>query len=303
MACRWKSKEFYCENCPSGFTTHANLRRHPQYGCGGLLYYRLFALCLYFLRENLRTRSISLLNLFYVSEFQSRQSRKSNRCSASFPMETHDNYSIYISGNEQASTHRQFQCMKCPSAFRAKGNLVRHLRYECGQGPRFMCPYCGQRYRRVTRTYLHVEATHPGYSVYAIDVQTNLPAKSNKYKIDWLPWSKFRLTAYISSKVCSTCRFFYRRKVLTRPSMRRQKLNQSQMRYACPKCQKSYKHVHHMMRHLKFECDSPPRFQCPYCGMRSKQSNNVYKHIRAVHPGCRLEILRLNYDQWRIRKI
>ncbi|XP_072767124.1 uncharacterized protein [Anoplolepis gracilipes] len=71
----------------------------------------------------------------------------------------------------------------------------------------------------------------------------------------------------------------------------------SNTRYACPKCQNSYRHVHHMLRHYRFECGSPPRFQCPYCGMKSKQSNNVYKHIRVKHPGSKLEIVRLHYEQ------
>lgn len=69
------------------------------------------------------------------------------------------------------------------------------------------------------------------------------------------------------------------------------------IRYTCPKCARSYRHLHHMLRHCKFECGSPPRFQCPYCGMRSKQSNNVYKHIRIKHPGSKLEIVVLHYDQ------
>ncbi|EFN68044.1 Longitudinals lacking protein, isoforms A/B/D/L [Camponotus floridanus] len=73
--------------------------------------------------------------------------------------------------------------------------------------------------------------------------------------------------------------------------------NSDNTRYACPKCQRSYRHVHHMLRHYKFECGSPPRFQCPYCGMKSKQSNNVYKHIRVKHPGSKLEIVRLHYEQ------
>ncbi|KAL6263992.1 hypothetical protein P5V15_004073 [Pogonomyrmex californicus] len=72
---------------------------------------------------------------------------------------------------------------------------------------------------------------------------------------------------------------------------------ENNIRYACPKCHKSYRHAHHMLRHFKFECDSPPRFQCPYCGMKSKQSNNVYKHIRVKHPGLKLEIIKLPYNQ------
>ncbi|KAF3420620.1 hypothetical protein E2986_09805 [Frieseomelitta varia] len=68
-------------------------------------------------------------------------------------------------------------------------------------------------------------------------------------------------------------------------------------RYNCPKCERTYRHLHHMLRHYKFECGSPPRFQCPYCEMRSKQSNNVYKHIRLKHPGLKLEVVVLQYEQ------
>ncbi|CAK9815848.1 Longitudinals lacking protein, isoforms A/B/D/L [Anthophora plagiata] len=77
----------------------------------------------------------------------------------------------------------------------------------------------------------------------------------------------------------------------------KQENNDNNDRYTCPKCERSYRHMHHMLRHCKFECGSPPRFQCPYCGMRSKQSNNVYKHIRIKHPGSKLEIVVLHYDQ------
>ncbi|XP_076395652.1 uncharacterized protein LOC100880436 isoform X22 [Megachile rotundata] len=72
--------------------------------------------------------------------------------------------------------------------------------------------------------------------------------------------------------------------------------NSEDDRYACPKCERSYRHLHHMQRHCRYECGRPPRFQCPYCGMRSKQSNNVYKHIRAKHPGWKLEIVILHHD-------
>ncbi|XP_034938655.1 longitudinals lacking protein, isoforms A/B/D/L isoform X10 [Chelonus insularis] len=82
-----------------------------------------------------------------------------------------------------SSTDRPYQCSGCPSAFRAKGNLARHIRYECNQEPRFMCPYCQQRYKRVTRVYSHIESIHPTLRVYSIDVQTNQPVKSTKYGV------------------------------------------------------------------------------------------------------------------------
>ncbi|XP_071634123.1 uncharacterized protein [Temnothorax longispinosus] len=68
-------------------------------------------------------------------------------------------------------------------------------------------------------------------------------------------------------------------------------------RHSCPKCHKSYRRMHHMLRHWKFDCGYLPRFQCPYCNMKSKWSNNVYKHIRVKHRGLKVGIVKLSYIQ------
>ncbi|XP_068990534.1 protein tramtrack, beta isoform isoform X5 [Neodiprion pinetum] len=41
----------------------------------------------------------------------------------------------------QPPNQMSFPCPKCPSVFNRKPNLKKHLRYECGQEPRFICPY------------------------------------------------------------------------------------------------------------------------------------------------------------------
>nr|XP_050860768.1 zinc finger Y-chromosomal protein-like [Vespula vulgaris] len=51
-----------------------------------------------------------------------------------------------------------------------------------------------------------------------------------------------------------------------------------------------------MTRHLKFECGQEPRFQCPYCEFRSKQTSNVTSHIRNKHVGQRAYVVDLKYD-------
>ncbi|XP_012270363.1 longitudinals lacking protein isoform X18 [Orussus abietinus] len=66
-------------------------------------------------------------------------------------------------------------------------------------------------------------------------------------------------------------------------------------RFRCPRCQKSYQHQRHMLRHFRYECGCPPRFQCPYCEMRGRQTNTVYTHIRTKHPGFELGTVRLSY--------
>ncbi|KAG5317969.1 LOLA3 protein, partial [Acromyrmex heyeri] len=63
-----------------------------------------------------------------------------------------------------------FPCPKCPSVFSRKNNLYYHAKFECGQSPRFNCPYCTYRTKHVSNVRAHVRRKHPGNKVYAIDV-------------------------------------------------------------------------------------------------------------------------------------
>ncbi|XP_018058744.1 PREDICTED: zinc finger protein 527-like [Atta colombica] len=65
---------------------------------------------------------------------------------------------------------KKFPCTKCNSAFSRKGGLTYHQRNECGQEPRFSCPYCVYRAGHVSNARRHVKKCHPGQLVYAIDL-------------------------------------------------------------------------------------------------------------------------------------
>ncbi|CAK9815874.1 Longitudinals lacking protein, isoforms H/M/V [Anthophora plagiata] len=67
-------------------------------------------------------------------------------------------------------TKRKFPCPTCPSIFSHKNNLYYHSKFECGQLPRFNCPYCTYRTKHVSNVRAHVRRKHPGNNVYAIDV-------------------------------------------------------------------------------------------------------------------------------------
>ena len=62
-------------------------------------------------------------------------------------------------------TSKKFPCLKCPSVFRQKGSLTRHLKWECNQPPRFKCPYCICRFKKTSNAYDHIRKKHPGYEV------------------------------------------------------------------------------------------------------------------------------------------
>lgn len=54
--------------------------------------------------------------------------------------------------------------------FTYRKNLYYHCKFECGQQPRFSCPYCDYRARHSSNTRAHVKKKHPGFEVVAIDI-------------------------------------------------------------------------------------------------------------------------------------
>lgn len=49
--------------------------------------------------------------------------------------------------------------------------------------------------------------------------------------------------------------------------------------FKCNQCHARYTLKRNLWRHQKFECGKEPRFQCPYCLVRSKQKVNMERHI------------------------
>lgn len=66
--------------------------------------------------------------------------------------------------------------------------------------------------------------------------------------------------------------------------------------FKCPKCDRTFAVKGNMNRHLKYECNQAPKFQCPYCHFRSKQSSNVLAHIRARHSGQNAYVINLRNE-------
>ncbi|CAL1680044.1 unnamed protein product [Lasius platythorax] len=65
---------------------------------------------------------------------------------------------------------KKFPCANCSSAFSRKGGLTYHQKFECGQEPRFKCPYCVYRGSHSSNTRRHVRKCHPGQNVYFVDL-------------------------------------------------------------------------------------------------------------------------------------
>lgn len=78
----------------------------------------------------------------------------------------------------------RFPCGNCNSVFSMKHNLQYHWRIECGQPPRYNCPYCVYRTKHPSNVRAHVRRIHPGSRVYVVDIRkTDIP------QFSWIPYS------------------------------------------------------------------------------------------------------------------
>ncbi|XP_029161829.1 longitudinals lacking protein, isoforms A/B/D/L isoform X9 [Nylanderia fulva] len=69
----------------------------------------------------------------------------------------------------RGSGRRNHVCPKCGNGYTVLKSLKRHLRYECGQTPRFKCPYCGTRSKQRGHVSQHIRRKHSDQRVYIID--------------------------------------------------------------------------------------------------------------------------------------
>lgn len=68
---------------------------------------------------------------------------------------------------------KNYSCHKCGNVFTRKNNLYNHLKFQCGQLPRFNCPYCSYRTRHSSNVRSHIRRMHPDQVVYVLDVRCN----------------------------------------------------------------------------------------------------------------------------------
>ena len=53
----------------------------------------------------------------------------------------------------------RFPCVKCGSTYKQKTHLIRHLNFECGVEPKFMC-FCGRRFKQKSNYKTHLRCLH-----------------------------------------------------------------------------------------------------------------------------------------------
>lgn len=48
-------------------------------------------------------------------------------------------------------------------------------------------------------------------------------------------------------------------------------------------CGRGYKRKYALVRHIKYECEKEPQFQCTYCPHKTKLKENLKKHMKNQH--------------------
>lgn len=53
-----------------------------------------------------------------------------------------------------------FQCGACYRVYKHRKNLVRHVKHECGQGKKFICPICNKGLTQKSSLKVHMKQVH-----------------------------------------------------------------------------------------------------------------------------------------------
>lgn len=54
----------------------------------------------------------------------------------------------------------RYPCPKCPSSYKQRTHLIRHLNFECGVEPKFTCEYCGKKIKQKSNYVTHIRILH-----------------------------------------------------------------------------------------------------------------------------------------------
>ncbi|KAH0553734.1 hypothetical protein KQX54_003813 [Cotesia glomerata] len=187
--------------------------------------------------------------------------------------------------SENAGNFRH-QCPKCYRSYKHRSHMIRHCKYECGIPQRFECPYCKHHLRQRTHVWVHIRRFHPNNEFYCFQFEADKVPK-NRVGIYQCPncgnfykWKNSLLAHFLTD--------FYGVNVI--PYMGPSQEISFGFRpkkeiFSCPKCLRGFSRKSNRNRHFKYECGHEPRFKCPYCDVRSKQTSRVYLHIREKHRG------------------
>ncbi|XP_063993681.1 zinc finger protein 567-like [Diachasmimorpha longicaudata] len=140
-----------CTKCGKTYKRRTHLLRHLKYECGDI---RRF-LCPH-CGQLFRQRDWIWIHI-----------KKHHKCSVLY-YETPQ--LEFVSVNIDPLTIHN--CTKCGKTYKRRTHLLRHLKFECGDIRRFLCPHCGQLFRQRDWIWIHIKKNHKDSVLYCIDTTT-----------------------------------------------------------------------------------------------------------------------------------
>lgn len=67
--------------------------------------------------------------------------------------------------------YQRYLCPRCGNSYKYLGDMKKHMRFQCGQEPKFECPYCHKRTKVSSNMYAHVRTMHGDRPIYIIDLR------------------------------------------------------------------------------------------------------------------------------------
>lgn len=67
---------------------------------------------------------------------------------------------IDFTNGHESSFSMSFHCPKCGKIYKQKQTLTRHLTYECGQDPKFVCEVCLKKFKQKIHLRSHFLRCH-----------------------------------------------------------------------------------------------------------------------------------------------
>ncbi|KAI4487906.1 hypothetical protein M0802_011725, partial [Mischocyttarus mexicanus] len=89
---------------------------------------------------------------------------------------TYEN-SIQLGYKFHYDQRKSYECLKCGTFFTQKTTITRHVRYFCGRGYRYQCPYCDTKASCSSNIYRHVRSRHKGLEAHAIKLFTSFESQ------------------------------------------------------------------------------------------------------------------------------
>ncbi|KAJ3635636.1 hypothetical protein MTP99_008529 [Tenebrio molitor] len=279
-----QNRKHQCHTCGKSYRHKPNLYRHRKYECAGVAHFRCFYCSKAFFQKVTLNKHLSNVHAFFDKRhcFQCEKCGKSYKHKGNLNQHLRSHYGggdvvveerkeqiliEFVSGEPvesedcSVSDSEIFTCLcnNCGKMYKSKGNLQRHLNYECGKEPHITCPLCGLQTKYRSSMKRHVLNRHPG-QLYAC------PGCDKAYKsINSLR----RHVKYMCGR---------REPPLTG-------YTHLENSFICNKCDKIYKSKSSMRRHLVYECGKMPNIECPImgCPYKSKLRDRMSQHVKMVH--------------------